>query len=373
MNYNIAAREGNYEKASKIKYGTLIELKNKLQEFENIRLESKNKLIKEIVDDSDIALIVSKWTGIPINKLNESELDKLSKLEETLNEDVVGQNKAIHEVVSSIQIHRMGLSDQKKPIGSFLFLGPTGVGKTEIAKTIAKTLFGTEKDLIRIDMSEYMEKHSISKLIGPPPGYIGYEEGGQLTESLRHKPYSVILFDEFEKAHHDIWNILLQMLDDGHITDNQGRIINTKETIIILTSNIGAEIILEADEITHEIEKNIFNTLKKIIRPELINRLDSIIIFNRLNKNSIKKIAEKKLKELTKILENQNISLSYSNLIIEWLAENGYNKEFGARPLERLIKKEIMHKISQKIILEKKNNQKNIKIALQIINNEIIA
>lgn len=373
MNYSIAAREGQYEKASKIKYGTLNELKNKLQELEKTRMQNQNKLIKEIVDENDIALIVSKWTGIPVSDLHESELEKLIRLEDTLNKKVIGQEKAIHEIVAAIKIHRMGLADQRKPIGSFLFLGPTGVGKTEIAKTIAHILFGKSSDMIRIDMSEYMEKHSVSRLIGAPPGYVGYEEGGQLTENLRHKPYAVILFDEFEKAHPDVWNILLQILDEGQVTDGQGRKISTKETIILLTSNIGSDIILNHESITSQTENEILTLTKKIIRPELLNRLDSIIIFNPLSQKIIQKIAYIKLNELITFLEQQHIYVSYDENVISWLAINGYDKHFGARPLERLIKKELLKKITEKVIIHKtKHHKKHINLFINIdANNEI--
>jgi ATP-dependent Clp protease ATP-binding subunit ClpB len=373
MNYIIAAREGAYEKASKIKYGTLTELQNQLTTLEKKRLENKNKLIKEIVDENDIAGIIARWTGIPITDLTESELEKLMKLEDTLNQEVIGQEKAIHEIVSAIKMHRMGLVDERKPIGSFLFLGPTGVGKTEIAKTIAQTLFGRQTDMIRIDMSEYMEKHSISRLIGAPPGYIGYEEGGQLTEALRHKPYAVILFDEFEKAHPDVWNILLQILDDGRITDGQGREISTKETIILLTSNIGSEIILEKETVDTSVEQEIITLTKKFVRPELINRFDGVIVFNALNQKTILKITEKKMESLSSQLLTQQVSIQYDQQVIEWIATHGYDKHFGARPLERLIKKEIMRKITDALIKEKASSleQKEFGFILSIKNNEI--
>jgi ATP-dependent Clp protease ATP-binding subunit ClpB len=363
MNYNAAVREGLYEKASKIKYGILNELQNKLNELEQKQIEKKNKLIKEFVDENDIAFIISKWTGIPINEINETELEKLARLEEALNQNIIGQEKAIHEIVSAIKMHRMGLADQRKPIGSFLFLGPTGVGKTEIAKTIAQILFGKVSDMIRIDMSEYMEKHSVSRLIGSPPGYVGYEEGGLLVEALRHKPYAVILFDEFEKAHPDVWNILLQILDEGHITDGQGRKVSTKETIVILTSNIGAEIILDCSDISDKVEKDVFEVTKSIIRPELLNRLDSIVVLNKLSEDMIGKIVKKKLMELSTFLKSQNIIIHYDESVINWFAEHGYDKHFGVRPLERLIKKELMRKITDKVIENKMQvNKKTINL-----------
>jgi ATP-dependent Clp protease ATP-binding subunit ClpB len=332
-------------------------------------------LIKEIVDDKDIASIVAKWTGIPVTDLTEGELDKLMRLEGVLQERVIGQDQAIHEIVSAIQMHRMGFADQRKPIGSFLLLGPTGVGKTEIAKSIARVLFGSEKDLIRIDMSEYMEKHSVSRLIGSPPGYVGYEEGGQLTEQLRHRPYAVVLFDEFEKAHPDVWNILLQMLDDGCVTDNQGRTISTKETIILLTSNIGSDIILQEGKVDGIIKNEIIQMVKKMIRPELINRLDSIVVFNALSPEVIRKIARKKLDELRILMQEKDILIRYEEDVVSWVAENGFDKEFGVRPLERLIKKEIVHEITLFVMKYKnqhREDKKRIDIKIFVADNKIV-
>lgn len=372
--YAVFVRDGNYAKASEIKYGVLVELEKKLHDLEKIRLENSNKLIKEIVDDKDIASIVAKWTGVPVADLTESELDKLMRLESVLQERVIGQDQAIHEITSAIQMHRMGFADQRKPIGSFLLLGPTGVGKTEIAKSIARILFGSEKDLVRIDMSEYMEKHSVSRLIGSPPGYIGYEEGGLLTEQLRHKPYAVILFDEFEKAHPDVWNILLQMLDEGCITDNQGRKISTKETIIFLTSNIGSDIILHQGKVDTLVKNEVVQIVKKMIRPELINRLDSIVVFNALSQEVIHKIARKKLDELRIVMEENHILIRFEEDVVFWVAENGFDKEFGVRPLERLIKREIVHKITLFVMNYKnkhREDKKYINIKIFITDNQV--
>lgn len=373
MEYNQAVREGNYEKASRIKYGTLSDLTSKLNKLEIERSNNTKNIIKEIVDADDIASVVSKWTGIPAKELSESEIEKLSHLEELLNKEVIGQEEAISEIVSAIKIHRMGLREESKPIGSFLFLGPTGVGKTEVAKVIAKTLFGKKTDMIRIDMSEYMEKHSVSRLIGSPPGYIGYEEGGQLTQALRHKPYAVVLFDEFEKAHSDVWNIFLQMLDEGHITDGQGRKINTQETIIILTSNIASEYILDNTLSKEDRDKKITHILRQKVKPEILNRLDSIIFFNALSLEIINKIALQKMINLQSFLQEKDIFINYDNDVISFIAENGYSPDFGVRPLERFIQKNIVRKISEALLNKKLANSEEKKnyLKLTIKNNEI--
>ncbi len=343
IKYQNAEREGNFALASKIKYGTIVELKNKLEKLEQERL-SKNNLIKEAVDEEDIAKVVSKWTGIPINRLNESESHKLKRLALTLSERVIGQKKATDEIAKTIQMHRLGLTDKNKPIGSFLFLGPTGVGKTETAKVLADVLFDDQKHLIRIDMSEYMEPHSISKLIGSPPGYIGYDEGGQLTEALRHRPYSVVLFDEFEKGHPSVWNILLQALDDGHLTDGQSKKIDLRQAIIILTSNIGSEEIIKSEQIDNKTEEKILSILKNFVKPELLNRIDNIIIFNKLLRNDISKIILLEFNKIVLLCKEKEIEFSYDENVISWFIENGYSNEYGARPIKRLITKEILHK-----------------------------
>lgn len=372
--YNNAVRDGKYAKASEIRYGQLNELHHNLSDLEKKRHENNNQFIKEHVDEKDIASIVAKWTGIPVTEILESDIQKLLRLEETLKMRIIGQDQAIQKVVSAIQIHRAGFSDINKPIGSFFLLGPTGVGKTELAKGIAEILFGSESDMIRIDMSEYMEKHSVSRLIGSPPGYVGYEEGGQLTEALRHHPYSVILFDEFEKAHPDVWNILLQILDEGHITDGQGRQINTKETIIFLTSNIASDIIISTQNTDLDIENKIKEKLKLIIRPELFNRFDDIIIFHRLSQENIKDIIKQKLNKKMSLLQNHNIQVEYHANLIQWIMEKSYSYEFGVRPIERFIKKEIMHKITIFILEFKEKNKDfkgNINIHIKIHNDSI--
>jgi ATP-dependent Clp protease ATP-binding subunit ClpB len=371
--YQIAVRDGNYEKASQIKYTVLNDLDAQLHELEKKRLTNNNQFIKEYVDEKEIGIIVSKWTGIPVTDIMESEATKLLRLKDTIEKRIIGQDEAISKVVASIQIHRAGFAQPGKPIGSFLLLGPTGVGKTELAKSIAEILFGSASDMIRIDMTEYMEKHSVARLIGAPPGYIGYEEGGQLTEQLRHHPYSVILFDEFEKAHPDVWNILLPMLDEGHITDGQGRKINTKETIIFLTSNIGADIILESKngEIDHHA---IQQRLKSMVKPELLNRFDDIIIFNKLSQETIYTIIKQKLNALLSIFHGQNITATYDEELLEWIFRHSYSEEFGVRPIERFLKKKIIHPLTI-FILEQKESRRGskdpIKIQLKIINDEV--
>lgn len=362
-------REGDLAKASEIKYGKIPELEKNLNELSNKlkELQKDGSLIKEEVDEEDIAKIVSKWTGIPVSKMLESEKQKLIRLEDELKKRVVGQDKAVEAVSNAIRRSKAGISDPKKPIGSFLFLGPTGVGKTELAKTLAEFLFNDEKALVRFDMSEYMEKHSVARLIGAPPGYVGYEEGGQLTEKVRRRPYSVLLFDEIEKAHSDVFNIFLQILDDGRLTDGKGRVVDFKNTIIIMTSNIASEYILKKDitKISHD---EINSLLLKYFRPEFINRLDEIIVFRNLDKNDMFKIIEIQLENLKKILSQKGIEIEFDAGIKEFLFKEGYNTEFGARPLKRAIQKNITDKLALKII--EKNDVKKFKILIK--NNDIL-
>jgi ATP-dependent Clp protease ATP-binding subunit ClpB len=337
------------------------------------------KLMKEVVTSEDIAEIVSKWTGIPVQSMLQTEKEKLIGLEDVLKQRVVGQDEAVEVVANAIIRSRAGLQNPNKPIGSFLFLGSTGVGKTELAKALAAYLFNDENAYIRIDMSEYQEKHAISRLVGAPPGYVGYEESGQLTEAVRRKPYSVVLFDEIEKAHPDTFNILLQMLDDGRLTDNKGRLINFKNTIIIMTSNIGSEIILNEFEGLEEnemhqkipfVQNELLNHLKKTVKPEFINRIDDIVLFLPLRKRVIESIVRIQLKEIEKLLEVNKLKIDINDLALEYLAEKGYEPDFGARPIKRLIQKEIVNGIAKKIISGEIQNGDTI--IIDFLENEVV-
>ncbi|MBP8704842.1 MAG: ATP-dependent chaperone ClpB, partial [Candidatus Cloacimonas sp.] len=332
-----AERAGNYEKTAQLRYGTIAAKEKELQKLlQDEAMTKKDRLLKEIVDEEVIAEVVSKWTGIPVSKLAESEMQKLLELENVLAQRVVGQEEGIKALANAIRRSRSGLSDENRPIGSFIFLGPTGVGKTELAKTLASYLFDTEKALIRLDMSEFMEKHSVARLIGAPPGYVGYEEGGYLTEAVRRRPYSVLLLDEIEKAHPDVFNVLLQILDDGRLTDGKGRTVDFKHCVIIMTSNIGSQEIYEAsDSELEQIKPRLMNILQQYFRPEFLNRVDDIILFHRLNKDHIKKIVKLQLDILASRLANRNLQLDFSENLIEHLAEAGYDPAFGARPLKR--------------------------------------
>jgi len=340
-----AERAGNYEKTAQLRYGTIAAKEKELQKLlQDEAMTKKDRLLKEIVDEEVVAEVVSKWTGIPVSKLAESEMQKLIELENVLAQRVVGQEEGIKALANAIRRSRSGLSDENRPIGSFIFLGPTGVGKTELAKTLASYLFDTEKALIRLDMSEFMEKHSVARLIGAPPGYVGYEEGGYLTEAVRRRPYSVLLLDEIEKAHPDVFNVLLQILDDGRLTDGKGRTVDFKHCVIIMTSNIGSQEIYEAsDSDLEQIKPRLMNILQQYFRPEFLNRVDDIILFHRLNKDHIKKI-------VFFFLANRNLQLDFSENLIEHLAEAGYDPAFGARPLKRLIQKEIEDTLAKYIL-----------------------
>ncbi len=337
IQFHLAEREGNFAKASEIKYGKLVILFAELEKEQEKRKAFKGELIKEEVDEHDIALVLSRWTAIPVEKLNTSELEKYVSMAEKLKRKVIGQDEAIEEVSNAIIMHRAGIADSQKPIGSFLFLGPTGVGKTEVAKSLADFLFDDAKKLIRIDMSEYMEKHAVARLIGSPPGYVGYEEGGQLTEQVRRNPYSVILCDEIEKAHPDVFNLFLQILDEGHLTDSQGRNVSFKNCIIIMTSNIGSDILLQAESIDEKVKDEIFILIQKIFRPEFLNRIDNIIFFRVLSPDDIVKIAHLQLDDLKERMEEKNRILIFDEDVVKGIAEKGYEKEFGARPLKRAI------------------------------------
>jgi ATP-dependent Clp protease ATP-binding subunit ClpB len=355
-----AEREGDYGKVAEIRYGKLKELEKVLQQYTG-ELEQINekRLLKEEVDAEDIADMVAKSTGIPVSKMMQSEREKLLRLEEELHKRVVGQDEAIEAVADAIRRSRAGLQDPRRPIGSFIFLGTTGVGKTELAKALAEYLFDDDTMMTRIDMSEYQEKHTVSRMIGAPPGYVGYDEGGQLTEAVRRKPYSVVLLDEIEKAHPDVFNILLQVLDDGHLTDNKGRVVNFKNTIIIMTSNIGSHIIQanfenvterNKEDVVENTKREVTELLRQTIRPEFLNRIDEVIMFQPLLKKEIKGIIQIQLQGLKELVAKNGIRLEFSEYTLDFLAENGYDPQFGARPLKRLIQKEIVNNLSKKIL-----------------------
>ena len=346
-----AEREYDLGKASELKYGKLPELQKQMEEQEKFMDAHKDsQLLKEEVGEEDIAGVVSRWTGIPVSKMMTGEREKLLHLDDTLHQRVVGQDEAVRVVSDAIIRARAGIKDPNRPIGSFIFLGPTGVGKTELAKTLAEALFDDERNIIRIDMSEYMEKHTVSRLIGAPPGYVGYDEGGQLTEAVRRHPYSVILLDEIEKAHPDIFNVLLQILDDGRLTDGKGRVVNFKNTIIIMTSNLGSHEILETKDFA-QAEKAVRELLKKYFRPEFLNRVDDIIVFKALGKDQVRNIATILLKRLSERLEKQvKIHLTWTDEALQALANQGYDPQFGARPLRRLIVHTVETALSRDII-----------------------
>ena len=357
VNSQIEQAERNYElnKAAELKYGKLPNLQKELEEEEKKAENNKeNTLLRNKVTEDEIAKIISRWTGIPVAKLMEGEREKILHLKEILHKRVIGQDEAVVDVSEAIMRSRAGIGDPKRPIGSFMFLGPTGVGKTELAKSLAESLFDDEHNMVRIDMSEYMEKYSVSRLIGAPPGYVGYEEGGQLTEAVRRKPYSVVLFDEIEKAHPDVFNILLQVLDDGRITDSQGRTVDFKNTIIILTSNLGSDIILEGinekGEISEEAKQKVQDLLKRNFRPEFLNRLDEIIIFKPLAKAEIAKILDLLIVDLNRRLDDKHINLELTENAKDYLIENGYDQVYGARPLKRYVRKRLETLIAEKIL-----------------------
>ena len=354
----IEMAERNYElnKAAELKYGKLPGLQEELKKEEEIaeKQENSDSLLRNKITEEEIAKIISRWTGIPVSKLVESERNKILNLDKVLHKRVIGQDEAVEKVTEAIIRSRAGIQDEKRPIGSFMFLGPTGVGKTELAKALAESLFDDEHNMVRIDMSEYMEKYSVSRLIGAPPGYVGYEEGGQLTEAVRRKPYSVILFDEIEKAHPDVFNVLLQVLDDGRITDSQGRTVDFKNTIIILTSNLGSEYILEGinekGEISNEAKEKVEQLLKQSFRPEFLNRLDEIVFYKPLQKDEIQKILDLLIKDLENRLEDKHLKLSLTDKAKEYLIDNGYDGVYGARPLKRFVQKKLETLIARKIL-----------------------
>ncbi len=356
-------RNGNYGKVAELRYGKMKELETKLAETaENLQvLQGDTPMIDQEVGADDVAAVVARWTGIPVQRMMQSEKEKLLNLEGELHKRVVGQEEAISAIADAIRRSRAGLQDAKRPIGSFLFMGTTGVGKTELAKALAEYLFNTEDAMVRIDMSEYQEAHTVSRLVGAPPGYIGYDEGGQLTEKVRRKPYSVVLFDEIEKAHPDVFNILLQVLDDGRLTDNKGRVADFKNTIIIMTSNLGSSIIQEHfskaevvdDLVVEEAKEEVMTLLRKTIRPELLNRIDEILMFKPLSKKEIRSIVKLQMRQLEELLSQNNLSLSLTDYALDALAASGYDPQYGARPLKRVIQKQILNNLSKMILADK--------------------
>jgi ATP-dependent Clp protease ATP-binding subunit ClpB len=368
-----AERAGDYGKVAEIRYGRIKEAEQKLSHLEKqlSKQQSGTALIKEEVDAEDIAEVVSRWTGIPVKRMLQSEREKLLHLEEELHKRVVGQDEAIAALSDAVRRSRAGLQDSKKPIGSFIFLGTTGVGKTELAKALADFLFNDENAMTRIDMSEYQEKHTVSRLIGAPPGYVGYEEGGQLTESVRRRPYSVVLLDEIEKANPDVFNILLQVLDDGRLTDNKGRTANFKNTIIIMTSNIGSSLIQDSfermdggnhEEVLATTKNKVFELLKKTIRPEFLNRIDEIIMFQPLTREDVRHIVELQFQSIQKMLAQNEIAITATEKSIDWLAQLGYDPQYGARPLKRVLQKRVMNELSKQILAGKINKEDHIEL-----------
>src|SRR6202043_4122075 len=349
-------RRGNLERSAAIQYGELPQLETELKKLEALQdgADGGQLMLKEEVDEEDIAKIVSKWTGIPVDKMLEGEVKKLVTMEDRLRLRVVGQDQALERVANAIRRSRAGLSDPKRPIGSFIFLGPTGVGKTEVARALADFLFDDEHAMIRIDMSEYQEKHSVARLIGAPPGYVGYEEGGQLTEQVRRRPYSVVLFDEIEKAHPDVFNVLLQIMDDGRLTDGKGRIVDFKNTIIIMTSNIGSTYLqaegVRSERDFEEASKQVLEALHAHFKPEFLNRVDDIIVFHPLGKEQLVKIIELRLEDVRRLLADRKISLELTDAAKELLFAQGYDPNFGARPLKRAIQKLVQDPLALKIL-----------------------
>ena len=377
-----AEREGDYGKVAEIRYGKLQALNQEIEETQQKlhEMQGDKAMIKEEVDAEDIADVVSRWTGIPVSKMLQSEKEKLLHLEDELHQRVIGQNEAIEAVADAVRRSRAGLQDPKRPIGSFLFLGTTGVGKTELAKALAEFLFDDETMMTRIDMSEYQEKHSVSRLVGAPPGYVGYDEGGQLTEAVRRKPYSVVLFDEIEKAHPDVFNILLQVLDDGRLTDNKGRTVNFKNTIIIMTSNMGSGYIQSQmeklngsnkEEIVEETKKEVMNMLKKTIRPEFLNRIDETIMFLPLTEKEIKQIVVLQIKSVQKMLSGNGVELVLTDAAIDFLANAGYDPEFGARPVKRAIQHYLLNDLSKKLLSQEVDRSKPITVDINATKDEL--
>ncbi|MDF2447895.1 MAG: Clp protease ClpB [Bacteroidota bacterium] len=375
-------KQGDFGKVAEIRYGKIQEAEARLKGLEEKLSEAKasgSQLLKEEVDSEDIADVIAAWTGIPVSRMLQSEREKLLLLEEELHKRVVGQHQAIEAIADAVRRSRAGLQDAKKPIGSFIFLGTTGVGKTELAKALADYLFNNENAMTRIDMSEYQERHAVSRLIGAPPGYVGFDEGGQLTEAVRRRPYSVILLDEIEKAHPDVFNILLQVLDDGRLTDNKGRTVNFKNTIIIMTSNIGSHLIQEnfdtldefnKDEVLAKTKSEVFELLKKTIRPEFLNRIDEVIMFEPLNRDDVNDIVKIQFKQIADRLADQNIRITATDEAIDWLAQLGYDPHYGARPVKRVLQKNLLNELSKQLLANTINKEKEI--VIDMIDNKFI-
>ena len=354
-----AERNGDYGKVAEIRYGKMVELQKEIEQLQAQKAANENPLTNEEANPEDIAEVASRWTGIPVKRMLQSEKDKLLHLEEELHKRVVGQDEAIKAVSDAVRRSRAGLQNEKRPLGSFLFLGTTGVGKTELAKALAEFLFNDENLMTRIDMSEYQESFAVTRLVGAPPGYVGYDEGGQLTEAVRRKPYSVVLFDEIEKAHPDVFNVLLQVLDDGRLTDGKGRTVNFKNTILIMTSNVGSDIIqdymLKINDVNREqalqdCKDAVMEVLKRSVRPEFLNRIDEVIMFEPLNPDNIRGILMLQISQIRQMLEEKGIHLSFTGQALEYLASKGYDIAYGARPIKRLLQKELINELATQII-----------------------
>jgi len=370
-------RSGDYGKVAEIRYGKIAEIEKELEE-NNRKIEARQAsgdlIMKEEIDSDDIADIVSRWTGIPVSKMLQSERQKLLGIEDELHRRVVGQDEAVRAVSDAVKRSRAGMGDEKRPIGSFIFLGPTGVGKTELARTLAEYLFDDEDALIRIDMSEYMEAHTVSRLVGAPPGYVGYEEGGQLTEAVRRKPFSVVLLDEIEKAHPDVFNILLQILDDGRLTDSKGRTVNFKNTIIIMTSNIGAQLIQsemeqidgrDSETVLEGLQEKLFQLLKQQVRPEFLNRIDEVILFTPLTQENLREIVTIQFNIIKAMAARQRITLEITDEALMWLARTGFDPAFGARPLKRVMQRQITNHLSEMILAGQAGEDDTVEISLE--------
>jgi ATP-dependent Clp protease ATP-binding subunit ClpB len=358
-----AQRRGEYQRAGELSYGIIPDLEKKLKEIEE---KGSDAMVEEAVTPNHVAQVVSRWTGVPVDRMLEGEKEKLLKMEDALGKRVVGQDEAVQAVSTAVRRARAGLQDPNRPIGSFMFLGPTGVGKTELTKSLAAYLFDDESALIRIDMSEYMEKHSVSRLIGAPPGYVGYDEGGALTEAVRRRPYQVILFDEIEKAHPDVFNVLLQVLDDGRLTDGQGRTVDFRNTLIVMTSNLGSEylVALGEDQDVDEVRGQVMDVVRSSFRPEFLNRVDEIILFHRLKREQMGAIVDIQMGRLQKLLDERKLTIELSSEARDWLAEKGYEPAYGARPLKRVIQKSLQDPLAEKILAGEIKDGEKIRVGV---------